>query len=65
MIGSYFLQRAWDDCGMNGKDIDPGIAGSLTMLFLTIAVTLLLVNFYRRYQRMQKREEGTERVDEQ
>lgn len=50
---------------MNGKDIDPGIAGSLTMLFLTIAVTLLLVNFYRRYQRMQKREEGTERVDEQ
>ncbi len=49
---------------MNTRDIDPGIAGSITMLVLTIAVTLLLVNFYRRYQRMQKREEGTDIVDE-
>jgi len=49
---------------MNSRDIDPGIASSITMLVLTIAVILLLTNFYRRYQRMQKREEGTDRVDE-
>lgn len=38
------------------KDYDVGIAGSLTMITLFTAVTLLLRSFYKRYTRMQKRE---------
>jgi hypothetical protein len=34
------------------KSFDMGVAGSLTMIFLTLAITLLLVNFYRRYKRL-------------
>jgi len=34
------------------KSFDMGVAGSLTMIFLTLATTLLLVNFYRRYKRL-------------
>jgi heme/copper-type cytochrome/quinol oxidase subunit 2 len=31
--------------------INVGLVGSLTMIFLVTAVTLLLVSFYRRYKR--------------
>jgi hypothetical protein len=34
------------------KSFDMGVAGSLTMIFLTLATTLLLVNFYCRYKRL-------------
>jgi hypothetical protein len=34
------------------KSFDMGVAGSLTMIFLSITTTLLLVNFYRRYKRL-------------
>ena len=33
-------------------NFDMGVAGSLTMIFLTLAVTLLLISFYRRYKRL-------------
>jgi len=36
------------------KNIDMGIAGSLTMILLTVAVVLLLRNFYKRFNRLQK-----------
>lgn len=36
------------------KNIDMGLAGSLTMIFLTVAVVLLLRNFYKRFNRLQK-----------
>ena len=36
------------------KSVDMGLAGSLTMIFLTVAVVLLLRNFYKRYNRLQK-----------
>ncbi|CAB4371205.1 unannotated protein [freshwater metagenome] len=36
------------------KSIDMGLAGSLTMIFLTVAVVLLLRNFYIRFNRLQK-----------
>jgi len=36
------------------KSIDMGLAGSLTMIFLTVAVVLLLGNFYIRFNRLQK-----------
>ena len=36
------------------KSVDMGLAGSLTMIFLTIAVVLLLRNFYKRFNRLQK-----------
>jgi len=44
--------------GMEAKaSVDVGVAGSLTMIVLTLAVTLLLVSFYRRYKRMQDRKD--------
>jgi len=36
------------------KNVDMGLAGSLTMIFLTVAVVLLLRNFYIRFNRLQK-----------
>jgi hypothetical protein len=36
------------------KNVDMGLAGSLTMIFLTVAVVLLLRNFYKRFNRLQK-----------
>jgi len=39
------------------KSFDMGVAGSLTMIFLTLATTLLLVNFYRRYKRLINRKD--------
>jgi hypothetical protein len=37
------------------KDVEVGMAGSLTMIVLFSAVTLLLRSFYKRYTRLQKR----------
>jgi len=36
-------------------DINVGLVGSITMIILVTAVTLLLVSFYRRYKRAQER----------
>jgi hypothetical protein len=36
------------------KDVNTGLAGSLTMIFLTVAVVLLLRSFYKRFNRLQK-----------
>ena len=38
------------------KDIEVGAAGSLTMIALFTAVALLLRSFYKRYTRLQNRE---------
>jgi hypothetical protein len=37
------------------KNVEVGAAGSLTMIVLFTAVTLLLRSFYKRYTRLQKR----------
>jgi len=42
------------------KDVDMGIAGSLTMIVLVIATALLLRSFYKRYNRLAQREENSE-----
>jgi hypothetical protein len=39
------------------KDVDMGMAGSFTMIILVSSIALLLVSFYKRYSRMQKRED--------
>jgi hypothetical protein len=39
------------------KDVDMGMAGSFTMIILVSSVALLLVSFYKRYSRMQNRED--------
>jgi hypothetical protein len=39
------------------KDVDMGIAGSLTMIVLVTTITLLLRSFYKRYNRMINRED--------
>ncbi|CAB4886403.1 unannotated protein [freshwater metagenome] len=39
------------------KDVDMGVAGSLTMILLVTATALLLRSFYKRYTRMQNRED--------
>jgi hypothetical protein len=38
----------------DSTDINTGLAGSLVMVVLTIAVVVLLVSFYRRYKRASK-----------
>ena len=48
---------AWEDSLMN-KDVDMGVAGSLTMIILVASVALLLRSFYKRYTRLEKREDG-------
>jgi len=35
------------------KEVSMGVAGSFTMIFLTVSVVLLLRNFYKRFNRMQ------------
>lgn len=37
------------------KDVDMGVAGSVTMILLVSATALLLVSFYKRYTRLTKR----------
>ena len=32
------------------KSFDMGVAGSLTMIFLSLAMVVLMVSFYRRYK---------------
>ncbi|MBI3429603.1 MAG: hypothetical protein HY050_06035 [Actinobacteria bacterium] len=39
------------------KDVGIGTSGSLTVAVLTVAVALLLRSFYKRYNRLKKREE--------
>ena len=39
------------------KDVDMGIAGSLTMIVLVSTVALLLRSFYKRYTRVINRED--------
>jgi hypothetical protein len=45
---------AWEYCLMQ-KDVDMGWAGSLTVLILCITVAVLLRSFYKRYMRMNAR----------
>lgn len=40
------------------KDVDMGIAGSLTMIVLVSATAFLLRSFYKRYTRLQNREDN-------
>jgi hypothetical protein len=42
------------------KDVDMGIAGSLTMIILVVTTALLLRSFYKRYNRLAAREENSE-----
>lgn len=42
------------------KDVDMGIAGSLTMIILVSATALLLRSFYKRYNRLVQREDNSE-----
>jgi hypothetical protein len=39
------------------KSFDMGVAGSLTMIFLTSAMVVLLTSFYRRYKRLVDRKD--------
>lgn len=38
-------------------NFDMGVAGSLTMIFLSIAMVFLMVSFYRRYKRLLDRKD--------
>ena len=42
----------WEDLDME-KEVSMGVAGSFTMIFLTVSVVLLLRNFYKRFNRLQ------------
>lgn len=59
LLAHYWIERhlkTWDDSLMN-KDVDMGIAGSLTMIVLVSSITLLLRSFYKRYNRLNKTED--------
>jgi hypothetical protein len=52
------------------KDVDMGIAGSLTVAILCISVALLLRSFYKRYNRLEgqletRSENGKDETDSQ
>ena len=40
------------------KDLNVGLAGSLTMIFLSVAVVILLRSFYKRFNRLQKNKDN-------
>lgn len=40
---------------MERVSLDQGIAGSVTMICLTVATVILLRSFYNRYKRMEQR----------
>ncbi|MBP7805898.1 MAG: hypothetical protein KA008_03025 [Candidatus Planktophila sp.] len=42
------------------KDVSMGVAGSFTMIFLTVSVVLLLRNFYKRFNRLQDNKDETQ-----
>ena len=43
------------------KDVEVGVAGSLTMIVLFSSVAFLLRSFYKRYTRLQNRTENEDR----
>ena len=43
------------------KNIDVGIAGSLTMTILILAFTVLVISFYKRYTRAIKKRDEDQR----
>ena len=51
--------KTWEDSLMN-KDVDMGIAGSLTMIVLVSSIALLLRSFYKRYNRLNNSEDQSE-----
>ena len=59
-LSEDLVRQMGDTSPMNDstQTINVGLVGSLTMIFLTLAVTLLCISFYRRYKRMQNRQEA-------
>lgn len=50
---------------MERVSLDQGIAGSLTMIFLTVSTVILLRSFYKRHKRLEERRiEDESRLDE-
>jgi hypothetical protein len=39
------------------SSFDMGVAGSLTMIFLSLAMLTLMISFYRRYKRLVDRKD--------
>jgi hypothetical protein len=39
------------------RDVEVGVAGSLTMIVLFSSIAFLLRNFYKRFNRMQERDQ--------
>ena len=53
--GDLRTGRSWENDDMEQPVFDAGIAGSLTMIFLTAATVVLLRSFYKRWKRMENR----------
>ncbi len=47
--------ESWENDYMEATVYDAGIAGSMTMIFLTLATIFLLRSFYKRWKRMDQR----------
>jgi len=46
---------SWENDYMEATVYDAGVAGSMTMIFLTLATVFLLRSFYKRWKRMDQR----------
>ena len=47
--------RTWENDDMEQPVYDAGVAGSVTMIFLTLATVILMRSFYKRWKRMDSR----------
>ena len=54
------LNPAWENNGMEQPVYDAGVAGSVTMIFLTLATVILMRSFYKRWKRMDARRTNDE-----
>jgi len=55
LLGDGRSWRSWQNHVMEQPVYDAGIAGSMTMIFLTVAMLILLRSFYKRWKRMDER----------
>ena len=54
------MERTWDDYAMQ-KNIYMGVAGSLTITLLMVAVVFLMRSFYKRFMGVDRSDDATDK----
>lgn len=60
LVSDLSYWRTWENDVMEQPVYDAGVAGSVTMIFLTLATVILLRSFYKRWKRMEDRRQSDE-----